>query len=66
LKKFLKEICGAGILFFYYMKFIILIGLPILYFGLGYKHNIILDILWGYCLFLLIKDLFGLIVSKKA
>ena len=54
--KFFKEIYGVGILFFYYMKYIILIGWPILYYGLEYKPNMIMDILWVFCLILMIKD----------
>ena len=56
LKSFFKHLYGAGILFFYYMKWPIVLGLPVLYFYLHYPRNIILDILWLYCLFLIIKD----------
>ncbi len=56
LKSFFKHLYGAGILFFYYMKWPIVLGLPVLYFYLHYPRNIVLDILWFYCLFLIIKD----------
>jgi hypothetical protein len=64
--KILKEIYGVGILFFYYMKYIILLGWPLLRFGLDYKDNIIIDILWVYCLLLMIKDIVYTFVLKKS
>ena len=65
--KLFKELYGAGILFFYYFKYPIIIGWPLLKFGLNYQDNIILDILWVYCIVLMIKDLIQLyhIFSKK-
>lgn len=63
--KFFKELYGAGILFFYYMKYIILAGWPILYFGLEYKGNIIVDILWLFSLGLAVKDILFMIRSNK-
>ncbi len=65
MKHFFKELYGTGIIFFYYTKWIIFIGLPILYYGLDYKQNTIMDILWLYCLFLIIKDFIIIIVLKK-
>jgi hypothetical protein len=64
--KALKEIYGVGILFFYYMKYIILIGWPLLLYGLEYKPNIILDILWVYSLALVTKDIIFKFVLKKS
>ncbi|WP_294952416.1 hypothetical protein [Sulfurovum sp.] len=64
--KILREIYGVGILFFYYMKYLILIGWPVLRFGLDYKDNIIIDILWVYCLLLMIKDMIHKFVLKKS
>ena len=64
--KILREIYGVGILFFYYMKYFILIGWPVLRFGLDYKDNIIIDILWVYCLLLMIKDMIYKFVLKKS
>jgi len=66
LLSFLKEIYGVGILFFYYMKYVILIGWPLLLYGLEYKPNIIMDILWVYCLALMTKDLIFKFVLKKS
>jgi len=63
--KFLKELYGVGIIFFYYLKWPILIGLPILYFGLDYKSNLVMNILWGYSLLLVIKDFIYLVILKR-
>ncbi len=64
--KVLKEIYGVGILFFYYMKYIILFGWPLLRYGLEYKDNIIMNVLWVICLLLMIKDLVYKFVLKKS
>ncbi|SFV50066.1 hypothetical protein MNB_SV-6-410 [hydrothermal vent metagenome] len=66
MKKFLKEIYGVGILFFYYMKYIILIGWPTLLYGLEYKPNIIMNVLWLFCLGLMIKDIVFKFVLKRS
>ncbi len=58
MSKVLREIYGTGIIFFYYTKYFILIGWPLLYFGLEYKRNVIMDILWLFCAALVIKDIF--------
>ncbi len=63
--KFLKEIYGVGIIFFYYVKWPILIGLPILYFGLDYDSNLVMNILWWYCFILALKDFIYLVILKK-
>ena len=66
MKSVLKELYGAGILFFYYLKYPVLIGWPLLRFGLGYADNIYIDILWLYCLALMIKDIVYKFVLKKS
>jgi hypothetical protein len=66
MSKFLKEIYGVGILFFYYMKYIILFGWPLLRFGLEYKNNMIMNLLWIVCLGLFIKDMVYKFVLKKS
>ena len=63
--KLFRELYGAGIIFFYYVKWIIFIGLPILYYGLEYKQNVIMDILWVYCFALITKDFIMRVVLKK-
>jgi len=62
----IKEIYGVGILFFYYMKYIIILGWPLLRYGLDYKPNVIMDVLWLFCLLLIIKDLVYKFVLKKS
>ncbi len=65
MKKVLKEFYGAGIIFFYYIKWLIFIGLPILYYGLDYKQNIVMNILWAYCLILIIKDFVVMFLKRR-
>ena len=65
MKKFFKDIYGVGILFFYYMKWLIVIGLPILYFGLDYSYNTIMNILWFFSFGLIVKDFIYLVILKK-
>jgi hypothetical protein len=48
------------------MKYPILIGWPALRFGLDYEDNIYIDILWLYCLALMIKDIIYTFVLKKS
>jgi len=64
--KALREIYGVGVLFFYYMKYLILFGWPLLLYGLDYKPNIILDILWVYCLALATKDIIFKFILKRS
>ena len=66
MKRVLKDLYGAGILFFYYAKWFIVIGLPIYYFYLGIKRNIILDILWVWCIILIIKDFIYKFILKNS
>ncbi len=65
MKKILKDLYGAGILFFYYTKWFIAIGWPILRFVLEYKDNIYMDILWLWCIILIIKDFVYRFILKK-
>jgi len=65
MKKVLKDIYGVGIIFFYYMKWLIVIGLPLLYFGLDYKSNMVMNILWFYSVGLIVKDFIYLVVLKR-
>jgi hypothetical protein len=63
--KFLKEIYGVGIIFFYYMKWLIVLGLPLLYFGLDYGSNMVMNILWWYSFGLIAKDFIYMVILKK-
>ena len=65
MKKALKDIYGVGIIFFYYMKWLIVIGLPLLYFGLDYKSNMVMNILWVYSFGLIVKDFIFLFILKR-
>ena len=65
MQNFFKEIYGVGIIFFYYVKWLIFIGLPILYYGLDYKQNMIMNFLWFYCFALIIKDFVMIVILKK-
>ncbi len=61
----MRHLFGAAILFFYYIKWPFVIGLPILYLYLHYPRNIILDILWVICVGLIIKDFITLFLRYK-
>ena len=65
MKKVLKDMYGVGIIFFYYMKWLIVIGLPLLYFGLDYKSNTVMNILWLYSVTLIFKDFIFLVILKR-
>ena len=65
IKRELRHIYGAGILFFYYAKWFIVLGLPFLYCYMDYSRNIILDILWVISLSLIVKDFIVLIGRKR-
>jgi len=52
-----REIYGAGILFFYYFKWLMILGYPALVFGLDYPRWWVLDLLWLYCVALAVKDI---------
>ncbi len=61
----LRHLYGAGILFFYYAKWPILIGWPFMRFYLEYADNWIIDALWVWCLILVMKDFYVRFVLKK-
>ncbi len=65
MEKVWKDLYGSGVLFFYFMKWVIFLGLPILYFVLDFKTNIILDLLWIYSFALITKDFIMRFVLKK-
>ena len=55
----MKELYGSAIMFFYFLKWPIVIGLPLLYVQ-GLQNNLIMNVLWLFCLALIIKDLIRL------
>jgi len=65
MKTFLKEIYGAGILFFYYLKWPLVLGLPVLYLQLNYTRNPIMDGLWVYGLLLIVKDFYTHLFKRE-
>lgn len=54
----LNKFYGSLIFFFYFVKYPVIIFLPIGYFYLDYPNNTIMNILWIISLILIIKDLF--------
>ena len=60
----MKELYGVGILFFYFLKWPIVLGYPYLRLH-GLAQNYILDALWFYCLFLIFKDFYMMLQKKK-
>ena len=66
MNKTLREIYGAGILFFYYFKWPMVIGYPILIEFVGYPRHWSMDILWVYSLILIIKDFIYKFILKKS
>jgi hypothetical protein len=60
----MKDLYGSAILFFYFLKWPILIGLPLLY-RQGLQDNIILNIIWLFSLFLALKDFYLLFKKNK-
>lgn len=64
MKRILKELYGTGILFFYFLKWPYLLGFPYLYLN-GLDGNFILNGLWFYCIFLILKDIYTMIKRKK-
>jgi len=53
-----KDLYGSWILFFHYLKWPIVLGLPVLYLDLDYPHNIVMDILWVYSLYLVGESIY--------
>ncbi len=66
MKRTLREIYGAGILFFFYFKWPVLLGYPLLVATMEYQRHWSMDLLWVYCLILVLKDMvFKYILRKK-
>ena len=54
----MKKLYGSLIFFFYFTKYPIAIFLPIGYLYLGYKNNIVMNVLWVISVVLILKDWF--------
>jgi len=52
----MKEIYGSLIMFFYFLKWPVFLGLPILHFAYGLHATYFLIAFWALCLGLIIKD----------
>jgi len=63
-KQLLRELYGSAILFFYFLKWPILLGYPLLLFFFHLNENYIIDALWLFSLILAIKD-FVIIYKKR-
>ncbi len=63
--KTLRDLYGTWILFFHYLKWPILLGLPVLYFEMGYERDMIMDILWVYSLYLVLESLYRRFITKQ-
>ncbi len=66
MKIFFREVYGAGILFFYYFKWIMILGYPFLIKVVDYPRWWVMDILWIYCILLAIKDFIWKFILKKS
>ena len=66
MKRLWREVYGAGILFFYYMKWIILLGYLALIYGLEYPRHWSIDLLWIYSAALVVKDFVYKFILKKS
>ena len=64
MKQTFKELYGVGILFFYFLKWPYALGFPYLYRN-GLDNNFILDGLWFYIIFLIMKDFYEMWKKKK-
>jgi hypothetical protein len=54
----MKVIYGTLIFFFYFIKYPVVIFVPVSYFSLDYPNNSIMNILWCISLILIFKDWF--------
>ena len=64
MKKVLKDLYGSWMLFFHYLKWPIFLGLPILYFDLDYEQNIVMNIIWVYCFYLVAVSLINMYKNR--
>jgi hypothetical protein len=60
----MKQLYGVGILFFYFLKWPIAVGYPYLLLH-GLQNNYIIDVLWLYSIFLILKDFYMLYKKRK-
>ncbi len=65
MKKILRELYGAGILFFYFFKWPFFLGFPYLY-NSGLNENYILNLLWFFVGGLVLKDFYTMYKSRNS
>jgi len=65
MKQTLRQIYGAGIVFFYYLKWPFVLGYPALLYGADYPRHWSMDLIWVYCVALILKDLIYIVVLGK-
>jgi hypothetical protein len=65
MSKTLRQIYGAGVVFFYYLKWPFVLGYPALLYGADYPRHWSMDAIWLYCVALIAKDLVYLVILKK-
>jgi hypothetical protein len=54
----MKDLYGTLIIFFYFVKYPLVIFLPIAYMYLNYENNYIMNALWIVSVMLILKDWF--------
>ncbi len=64
MNKLIKELQGSWILFFHYLKWPFFLWLPSMYLFTKYKNNIIMDILWIYCAYLVIVNIINIVKNR--
>jgi hypothetical protein len=65
MSKTLRQIYGAGVVFFYYLKWPFVLGYPALLYGADYPRHWSMDAIWLYCVVLIIKDFLYMVALKK-
>jgi len=60
----MREMYGALILFFYFLKWPIFIVMPIMYYN-GLQNNWIINIVWALCLVFIVKDFYILLKNRN-
>ena len=65
MKQLSRELYGSLILFFYFLKWPIVIGYPLFIFKLGLHENYIIDVVWLVSLVLIFKDIYARVKKRK-
>jgi hypothetical protein len=65
MSKTFRQIYGAGVVFFYYLKWPFVLGYPALLYGADYPRHWSMDAIWLYCVALIVKDFVYSVILKK-